>query len=115
VRTHARASVVGGGRGRLHPYHLTHKGWSGRPWIRLAARPVQSGVPLNTVRDLLGHGSLAMTLRYAHLAPDQRRDAVTKLNQKPVLALTVRLSEELGKDRKNLVEREGLEPSTPAL
>lgn len=44
-----------------------------------ASRLVQGGVPLNTVRDLLGHGSLAMTLRYAHLAPDQKREAVETL------------------------------------
>ncbi len=56
-----------------------------------ASRLVQHGVPLNTVRDLLGHSSIAMSLRYAHLAPDQRREAVAMLNQKPILALTVRL------------------------
>jgi hypothetical protein len=32
-----------------------------------------------------------MSLRYAHLAPDQRREAVAMLNQKPILALTMRL------------------------
>lgn len=46
-----------------------------------ASRLVQAGVPLNTVRDLLGHASLAMTLRYAHLAPDQKAEAVAKLVQ----------------------------------
>jgi integrase len=56
-----------------------------------ASRLVQHGVPLNTVRDLLGHSSIAMSLRYAHLAPDQRREAVAMLNQKPILALTMRL------------------------
>jgi integrase len=49
-----------------------------------ASRLVQVGVPLNTVRDLLGHSSVAMSLRYAHLAPDQRREAVAKLNEKPL-------------------------------
>jgi hypothetical protein len=56
-----------------------------------ASRLVQQGVPLNTVRDLLGHGSVAMSLRYAHLAPDQRREAVAKLNEKRLLTLTMRL------------------------
>ncbi len=56
-----------------------------------ASRLVQRGVPLNTVRDLLGHSTVQMSLRYAHLAPDQRREAVAKLNEKPLLALTLRL------------------------
>jgi integrase len=56
-----------------------------------ASRLVQRGVPLNTVRDLLGHSSVAMSLRYAHLAPDQRREAVAMLNDRPILALTLRL------------------------
>lgn len=56
-----------------------------------ASRLVQRGVPLNTVRDLLGHSTVQMSLRYAHLAPDQRREAVAKLNEKPILALTLRL------------------------
>ncbi len=40
---------------------------------------VQSGVRLQVVAQLLGHSSLKMTLRYAHLAPDQGRAAVTCL------------------------------------
>jgi hypothetical protein len=32
-----------------------------------------------------------MSPRYAHLAPDQRREAVAKLDDQPVLALTLRL------------------------
>ena len=56
-----------------------------------ASRLVQRGVPLNTVRDLLGHSTVQMSLRYAHLAPDQRRKAVAKLNETPILALTLRL------------------------
>jgi site-specific recombinase XerD len=37
------------------------------------------GVSLNTVRELLGHSMLAMTIRYAHLAPDHKAAAVGRL------------------------------------
>jgi len=44
-----------------------------------ASRLVSRGVDLNTVRELLGHASLAMTIRYSHLAPELKRAAVEKL------------------------------------
>jgi site-specific recombinase XerD len=46
-----------------------------------ASRLVQRGVPILTVKEWLGHKSLAVTLRYAHLAPKQLFDAVKVLEE----------------------------------
>lgn len=41
---------------------------------------VMRGVAPKAVHELLGHATMDMTLRYAHLAPDVRRDAVKLLD-----------------------------------
>ena len=40
------------------------------------------GTPLYTIKELMGHKSIAMTERYAHLIPDQKREAVIKLSKR---------------------------------
>lgn len=41
-----------------------------------ASRLVQAGTPLSVVQKLLGHATITMTERYAHLAPGALQDAV---------------------------------------
>jgi hypothetical protein len=39
---------------------------------------VQRGVTLPELKDLLGHATLAMVMRFAHLAPEHLRAAVSR-------------------------------------
>ena len=50
-----------------------------------ASRLVQSGVGLLTVKELLGHSTLAMVMRYAHLADENLKAAVDTLTADPRL------------------------------
>jgi integrase len=50
-----------------------------------ASWAVIRGVTLKELQELLGHASLAMTMRYAYLAPEHLRTAVTRLEGLPVL------------------------------
>jgi len=38
------------------------------------------GVPLKAVQELMGHSTIEMTMRYAHLSPDVKKDAVQVLD-----------------------------------
>ncbi|MBI5641551.1 MAG: tyrosine-type recombinase/integrase [Nitrospirae bacterium] len=47
-----------------------------------ASQLVMAGVDITTVKELLGHKTLTMTLRYAHLAPSHKVKAVGVLDRK---------------------------------
>jgi integrase len=53
-----------------------------------ASRLTMAGVDLRTVQELMGHKTLAMTLRYAHLSPAHQLDAVQRLNAEPTATTT---------------------------
>jgi integrase len=67
-----RAKVTLGFEGDKHfvPYICRHT---------CASRMVQRGVPISVVKEWLGHKSITMTMRYAHLAPTNLRAAADVL------------------------------------
>lgn len=62
---------------------LSRAGISNFHWHDLrhtfASRLVMAGVDIFTVKELLGHKNIQMTMRYAHLAPVHQLDAVQRL------------------------------------
>jgi hypothetical protein len=42
-----------------------------------------AGVDIRTVQELLGHKTIAMTVRYSHLAPEHTLAAVERLDAPP--------------------------------
>jgi site-specific recombinase XerD len=53
-----------------------------------ASRLAMAGVGIRAIQDALGHKSIAMTVRYSHLAPDFMLNVVEKLVPKEIEAST---------------------------
>jgi hypothetical protein len=87
---------------------------------------VQRRVSLYELKELLGHSSLTMVKRYAHLAPEHLRAAAAALDgvlasepARPSKETATRAPEALRSDEDavqlldSVVSRPGLEPGTP--
>jgi integrase len=46
-----------------------------------ASRLAMAGVDIRTIQELMGHRTLAMTMRYAHLSPAHKLDAIRRLER----------------------------------
>lgn len=68
---------------RVFGGYLKKTGIEGVTWHTLrhtfASRLVMAGVDIRTVQELMGHSTIVMTMRYAHLSPDHLRNAVNKV------------------------------------
>lgn len=54
-----------------------------------ASHLAMKGVPLNVVQTLLGHSTIVMTMRYAHVAPSTMRAAIELLNPKRFMTVNL--------------------------
>src|SRR5438874_13087711 len=45
------------------------------------SRSAMAGVDLATLKELMGHSQISMTMRYVHPTPEHKRQAVRKLEQ----------------------------------
>ena len=85
-----------------------------------ASRLVMAGVPLPTVKEILGHRGIQNTLRYAHLAPSHIQAAIEKsswvnlgIGTGSKTGRTFRDRQEEGSQVVDLLARpEGVEPPT---
>jgi len=62
-------------RARIEDFHLHDLRHTCAVWL------AQAGVPPAQIRDLLGHSTIKVTERYAHLAPENARGTVEVLDQ----------------------------------
>jgi len=75
------------------------------------------GVPLKAIQELLGHATIEMTMRYAHLAPVVHRQAVAELDRPTPVedghqrgGRAIEASQAVGTVREKVVEAPGVEP-----
>lgn len=76
-----------------------------------ASHLAMRGVPLNTVQALLGHSTIQMTMRYAHLAPSTLRQAIGMLG--PQAMLRQNLGQPVGNAWIENLARQGAETHAP--
>jgi integrase len=89
-----------------------------------ASHLVMAGIDLTSVKELMGHKSLTMTMRYSHLSPTHKRKAVNTLDQVLNNGGEVKVSSQFGsqseeitptashKSLGNKVRPVGVEPTT---
>ncbi len=66
-----------------------------------ASHLVMQGIDLTSVKELLGHASLSMTMRYSHLSPSHKRKAVNTLDRLLSDSQTVGCDQDVSKTIQN--------------
>lgn len=61
-----------------------------------ATQLAAAGVPLHVVKELLGHSTISMTMRYAHVMPSMLDDAIRVLEGAPAIDCTPKFGQPVG-------------------
>lgn len=72
-----------------------------------ASRLAMRGAPLKAIQELLGHATIQMTMRYAHMSPDVARDAVRLLDRRDGVAATWQQHAKIAATHGNQTEAHG--------
>jgi integrase len=67
-----------------------------------ASQLASRGAPLKAVQDLLGHSTIGMTQRYAHLAPEMLRDTISLLEPIKMDSMSAQRQPEVNKNSEGL-------------
>ena len=85
--TNERGGLLHGPHARRHLQHLCER--AGLPRVTLyqlrhsgATLLLQLGVPLEQIRQIMGHSTLQMTLGYAQVSEELQRDAMRLLDRR---------------------------------
>ena len=71
-KAHEKAISGGGFRPPFRLYDLRHT---------YASRATMAGVDLATLKELLGHSHISVTIKYVHPTPEHKREALNKLER----------------------------------
>lgn len=71
-KAHQTAVIAAKVRPRFRLYDLRHT---------FGTRSAMAGVDLATLKELMGHAAISVTMRYIHPTPEHKREAVRKLEQ----------------------------------
>jgi len=80
-----------------------------------ASRLAMAAVDVRTIQELMGHATLTMTLRYAHLSPAHKLDAVRRLERGPLPSPTADDATGTDPSECSLVGAEGAPVTEPVL
>lgn len=74
-----------------------------------------AGIDLPTLRELAGHANIQMTMRYVHPTPEEKREAVRKLERFNIQRVLIPLRRKGQSERRRSRDGSSLSGKTPEI